>query len=56
MEDTGLAQKWRQEGREEGLDVGRQEGREELVTQALSKGKSIADISDFTGLDTKTVQ
>jgi hypothetical protein len=48
MEETGLAQKWHEEGR--------QKGREELVTNALSKGKTITDISDFTGLDTKTVQ
>jgi predicted transposase YdaD len=41
----------RQEAREDGLE----KGLEKTARNALAKGLSLSDISDITGLDTKTI-
>jgi hypothetical protein len=55
MEESGLAAKWRDEGRSEGRDEGRSEGRIEVARNAIEQGASPDFVRKITGLDIQTI-
>ena len=49
-------QKGRAEGREEGKAEGREEGKSAIISLMISRGKSLDEIADFTGVDKKEIE
>jgi predicted transposase/invertase (TIGR01784 family) len=49
-------QKGKEEGREEGRREGEQEGKKKLIKALLTRGKSIEEIMDLTGLSRKEIE